>query len=326
MSVGLVIGKFMPPHLGHQHLFDVAGALVDRLYIVVEHRPQEPMDSALRQRWVQRMAPHATVLHLHRDMPQQPSDHPQFWALWRDALLDLLPEPPTHVMASEAYGAPLAQALGATFRPVDPGRHAVPISATQVRRDPFAHWAHLPGDVKAFYTRRVSIFGPESTGKTTLSRQLADALDATWVPEYARTYLVAQGGALCAADLIPIVRGQAATEDALARQAKPWMVCDTDPLATAIWSRFLYGTVNPALEEAARGRTYHLTLVTDTDLTWEEDPVRYLPHQGPAFRDACIEALRAAGRPWALVRGQGAERLANAQRILASWDHRAASV
>ena len=36
---------------------------------------------------------------------------------------------------------------------------------------------------------KVVLFGPESTGKTTLARQLANHFDTLWVPEYMREYL-----------------------------------------------------------------------------------------------------------------------------------------
>jgi hypothetical protein len=40
--------------------------------------------------------------------------------------------------------------------------------------------------------RRVVVYGPESTGKTTLARQLAEHFGAAWVPEYARAYIRAK--------------------------------------------------------------------------------------------------------------------------------------
>ena len=36
---------------------------------------------------------------------------------------------------------------------------------------------------------KVVLFGPESTGKTTLSKALADHFGTLWVAEYAREYL-----------------------------------------------------------------------------------------------------------------------------------------
>ena len=36
---------------------------------------------------------------------------------------------------------------------------------------------------------KIVLFGPESTGKTTLAKQLAAHFNTEWVPEYMRTYL-----------------------------------------------------------------------------------------------------------------------------------------
>jgi len=36
---------------------------------------------------------------------------------------------------------------------------------------------------------RIVLFGPESTGKTTLSQQLAKHYNTVWAPEFAREYL-----------------------------------------------------------------------------------------------------------------------------------------
>ena len=68
----LVIGKFMPPHLGHLHLFEVAAGWPTRLTIVVEHIDGEPIPSALRAAWVAELCPAATVVHLDQGMPQNP--------------------------------------------------------------------------------------------------------------------------------------------------------------------------------------------------------------------------------------------------------------
>ena len=36
---------------------------------------------------------------------------------------------------------------------------------------------------------RIVLYGPESTGKTTLAKGLAEIYQTTWVPEFARMYL-----------------------------------------------------------------------------------------------------------------------------------------
>ena len=58
---------------------------------------------------------------------------------------------------------------------------------------------------------KIVLFGPESTGKTTLAKQLAKHYNTVWVPEYAREYLQKKWDdtkEICTLDdLIPIAVG-----------------------------------------------------------------------------------------------------------------------
>lgn len=54
----------------------------------------------------------------------------------------------------------------------------------------------------------ITIVGPESSGKTTLVRELASRYGAPWVPEYARKYLKGLGRPYHENDLIQIAEGQ----------------------------------------------------------------------------------------------------------------------
>ena len=143
------------------------------------------------------------------------------------------------VFASEPYGVRLASELGADFLPVDVARARVPISGTEIRKDPLRHWDFLPDPVRPHYLKRVCIFGPESTGKSTLAADLARHYGTLYVPEYARPLLDPKGGVCAASDIPRIALGQRASEDALARQARKLLFCDTDALTTTIWSDWL---------------------------------------------------------------------------------------
>src|SRR6185436_3799168 len=199
----------------------------------------------------------------------------------------------------DAYGARLADVLGARWVPIDPARATVPVSGTAIRAAPLAHWRYLPHPVRAHYARRISVFGPESTGKSTLAVALAARLGTVCVPEYARTYLEARGGAApTRADLDAIAAGQAAAEDAFVPDCNGTLICDTDPLLTAVWSATLFGEPLPLPP-----RRYDLTLLCDVDLPWVADRVRYLPDDRRGFFDRCVTALRAADRRYVVIRG-----------------------
>jgi len=159
--------------------------------------------------------------------------------------------------------------------------------------------------------RRISLTGPESAGKSSLAAQLAAHYGATFVPEYARAYLEANGSAYTLADLEAIARGQLAAEDAAAAQATGWLFCDTDLLVLKIWVENAFGTC-PAwvLAELTRPR-YALTLLLAPDLPWTPDPLR--EHPDPAQRWHFYELYRAelVSREWPFVEisGPPAQRL-----------------
>lgn len=308
MSRGLVLGKFLPPHAGHLYLVETALAAVDELAVVVGTLAREPIDGALRFRWMQELVPRARVIHLTDDNPQEPAEHPDFWAIWEASLRRVLPWAPDVVFGSEPYVERLAAIWGAEPVIVDVERAAVPVSGTAIRDDPMAHWHHLPRCVRPHFVRRVSVFGPESTGKTTLAAALAKRFDTVWVPEYARTHLEARQGRVTLDDMVPIARRQRASEEALARAAHRVLVCDTDPRATALWSDALFGEAPPAVH--AFDGVYDLTLLLDVDVPFVDDPVRYLPHERAAFFARCEAMLRAQSAPFEVIRGPWDERLA----------------
>jgi NadR type nicotinamide-nucleotide adenylyltransferase len=312
-----VLGKFLPPHAGHLHLCHAAQRMCDELTVVVGTLEREPIPGALRAAWMRELVPGANIVHLAEELPQDPSEHPEFWKIWRERLLAIAPRP-DRVFSSDAYGHRLANELGAVWIPIDPDRKTFAISGTAVRADPLKHWGVIPRCVRAYYARRVSVFGPESTGKSTLAVELARAFDTIHVEEFARGYLESRGGVLTRSEMDVIGEGQIAIEDAVAGDCNRVLVCDTDPLATVVWCEVMYGEAPAWLREKAFARRYALTLLCDVDLPWENDLVRYLPHDRPRFFAHCEAALRAAGRRVAIVRGAGEARFAAARAAVAA--------
>ncbi len=301
---GLLLGKFLPPHRGHVYLADFARNFVEQLTIVVGTIPSEPIGGDLRFKWMTELFPECNVVHLDKDLPQEPSEHPDFWKIWQRELLNISPHKPDVVFASETYGHKLSEVLGARFIPVDPDRSIMPVSGTAVRDDPYANWDLIPSNVRSqYYLKRVCVFGPESTGKSTLAKKLANHFETTLVPEYARTYLEQLGNELEFKKLLDIAKGQAASEDALAPRANKVLITDTDPLSTTVWSQFLYQKCDPQLFDLAKSRSYDLYLLTDVDVPWVEDPVRYLPEDRKNFHQLCESTLQNHRRKYVPISG-----------------------
>lgn len=314
---GMVLGKFYPPHCGHVYLCDFARRYVERLHIVVGTLQSESIDGGLRYRWMRQLFPDDNVLHLAEELPQEPAEHPDFWGIWERALKGILPGPIDYIFASEAYGQKLAEVLDSEYIPVDPTRAVFPVSGTAVRKAPYGHWDLIPDVVRRHYRKRVCVFGPESTGKSTLARYLASEFDGGCVPEFARGYIDEMGADIDEGDLRRFAFGQVASEEALAcRMSDKLLVCDTDALLTSVWSHMLYGRCDPEIEELARSRSYDLYLLTDIDVPWVDDGQRYFPNERRRFMELCETTLRRLERPYVKVSGGWKNRKDTARRAV----------
>ncbi len=161
---------------------------------------------------------------------------------------------------------------------------------------------------------KVVFFGPESTGKTTLSRQLARHYNSVWVQEYAREYLQDKWNnerKTCEVkDLVPIAKGQIALENDLAQKTNSVLICDTDLLETKVYSEAYYaGTCDPILDKYAIKNTYDLYFLTYIDTPWEADDLRDKPLERERMFKAFEDALIKYNRPYVLLKGSKTERL-----------------
>ena len=182
MTRGLVIGKFYPPHRGHQFLIEAALSQVDRLDVLICVRPDQTISGELRKQWLQEIHPTACVRAI--DDPGE-DDNSELWAKYTVRILGSAPDV---VFTSEDYGEAYAHFLGCRHVLVDRERTHVPVSARAIRMDPLSYWEYLEPCVRAHFAKRVSVLGAESTGTTTLARHLAEYYRTIWVPVYGRDY------------------------------------------------------------------------------------------------------------------------------------------
>jgi NadR type nicotinamide-nucleotide adenylyltransferase len=310
---GFLLGNFMPPHAGHVALCRMAAALVDQLTVMVCTLDSEPMPSGLRAAWMRGLLPGITVVHHDRDMPQQPSDHPDFWPIWRRAIRRAHPEPIDYVFGSEPDLARLAEELEARPLPVDLGHRAFPISSHEIREDPAGNWRHIPGPVRPWYQKRVVVFGAESVGKSSLADRLAALDDGPVVAEYGRIYEGTRGdGPWSAVELIELARRHEAHRAAIAPWGGPVLIEDTDPLLTAVWAQMLLGERVPELEARPMADLY---LLLDADVPFVQDGIRYFADGGGRrrFQGLCEEMLERIGARYERITGSWPERDRQAQ-------------
>ncbi len=283
MSNSLVLMTALPPTTGHLDLIDFAKHLSTKVYVGLYTLSEEPMGRYTRKMALNRAVGYSTqviVRGTHDDSaPQAPEDHPDFWNWWKEAIHHSFPdvEKWDYVVASEEYGAPLAESLGATFMPFDIKRELNPVTASEVRRDLVKYWDQILPGVRQWLQVTGVVFGQESVGKTTVSKRVAEILGGTWGFEYARPYLETIGPDIDMKVMDRIHTGQLALQRSLSLQArKPFTVLDTDLWSTVGYYPILDQGPAPAslLTDAANyaGDMYY---VLDDGIPFEEDILRY---------------------------------------------------
>jgi nicotinamide riboside kinase len=153
--------------------------------------------------------------------------------------------------------------------------------------------------------KKIVIIGPESTGKSTLSQQLAAHYQTLWCLEYAREYLMTHGADYTYDDLLTIAKGQVALEEEYVEKVKtewpkvngephnntrtlpasviskpsssPLLFFDTNMYVTKVWCEYVYGKCHKYIIEQIKERKYDLYLLTNVDLPWVKDELREYP-------------------------------------------------
>jgi len=260
MAKGFIMMTALPPTYGHKQLIEWAreycySAGIPTLHVMVCSKPNEPY----RHRWsdlavevltepywgdVAALDGKTIIYNFHKDMPDKPEQDSMFWPKWQAEIFKTVGtfEPDDVVFSSEEYGIPLARVLGAKPVVYDPDRVVVRARASNIRNQPFKHFRDMLPSAQNRFRKTVTIFGAESTGKTTLAKALAVGYNgqfAHYTPEWARPYLESLSSPEVTDERMEtIVHGQRATENAArSLKDKPFIVRDTDLLSTVGYYR-----------------------------------------------------------------------------------------
>lgn len=160
--------------------------------------------------------------------------------------------------------------------------------------------------------------GPESSGKTTLAKALAEYYQTVWVPEYARTYLEEFGPDYQQADLWRIAEGQLAVQAHLGKQANGILFVDTELLTIKIWSDYKYGACDSRIELALAKQHYDLYVLCKPDFTWQPDPLRENPDKGDYFFTLYSKWLRNKLANFVVAQGGISQRINTIDQVITS--------
>ncbi len=159
---------------------------------------------------------------------------------------------------------------------------------------------------------RIAITGPESTGKSQLTEQLAVHYKTVFVPEFARDYVESLGREYNFEDLELIAKGQIRMQKAAEKKAGRLLFCDTELTVIKIWGEHKYNKCPAWVSENLSKYTYDLYLLCNVDLPWEFDPLREHPRLRTYFFDWYQRELTSRNANIKVVDGTGIARFQKA--------------
>jgi NadR type nicotinamide-nucleotide adenylyltransferase len=314
VKTGIVIGKFYPPHKGHKFLIETACRYSEKVTVIVCDKEGQSIPGAIRAEWLKEMVPECEVVVVGDILAD---DDSKGWAEYTVKTLGYVPEA---VFTSENYGERYARYMGSRHMLVDIDRKNVPVSATLIRKDPFASWEYIEPCVRAYYVKRICIVGAESTGTTTMAMALAEHFKTVWVPEYGRLYTeermrLNEKIEWRTEDFIRIARKQNKMEDEMARLCNKVLICDTDSFATALWHERYMGYISPLVDELSSARKYDMYFLTDADIPFAQDGTRDGEHIRKDMHRRFAEELAKRNKCYTLLSGSREQRLKTAIEV-----------
>jgi HTH-type transcriptional regulator, transcriptional repressor of NAD biosynthesis genes len=283
----IVLMTALVPTVGHKFLIDFAKKLISldgKVHVILGTMDKEPVANTERLYAMLDAYNYRddVVFHiLHRDVPQGPDEHPDFWNVWRDIVREFVDvQPDDYFVASELYGMDMARVLGCKFMPCNRYREVLPISGTEVREDLMKNFEYILPEFQRHIRKTITIFGPESCGKTTMAKALAKELNGWFIPEWAREYLETVGPEITDESMLSIVHGQSALQITAMKDLKnkPFVFQDTDLFSTLGYYRLWKGGTPEDVSlcewnaEALKSDFY---IVMNDGIPFEADPIRY---------------------------------------------------
>ncbi|NJM25940.1 MAG: AAA family ATPase [Bacteroidia bacterium] len=302
------IGKFLPLHHGHVALIHFAASHCKELIVSMSYTETDPIDASIRFDWIKetfRDMPAIKPVMVRDDFDDPSLPFMDRMQLWATGIGERYPGIDV-IISSEEYGAAVASLLGIAHISFDPERTQVPVSASRIRSNPYQHWQYIPAAVRPYYVKRVCLYGPESTGKSTLAQWLAVCFDTEFVPEVAREMISSNEFTL--EDIERIGHAQTMRVLSKTKTANKILFCDTDVITTQIYSRHYLHAVPDVLYTLEKQVHYHHYFLFDVDVPWVADGLRDLGNRRKDMFDAFRNELVSRNISFTLVTGDYAER------------------
>lgn len=277
---GMYGGSFNPLHQGHIRSIIKAANLCERLIIVISNGiNRNEIDVLLRYRWIYQITRHlpdVRIFILEDECRNKAEYDEKQWFADAEKVKKFAGEPIDAVFCGSDYDK------NSFWNKCYPEAELIiferdEISSTQIRRNVYRHWEWIPQIVRPYFVKKVLIIGCESTGKSTLSQNLALHYNTNFMEEAGREISERSGTdqLMLPQDFTDILLTHKIREMKAAELSNKILFEDTDCLITRFFIEFLDGADkerNAALADAISGiNKYDLILFCEPDVEFVQD-------------------------------------------------------
>ena len=154
--------------------------------------------------------------------------------------------------------------------------------------------------------KKVCFYGPESTGKSTMAKHMAEFYKTEWVPEVAREFVTTNDFTID--DIIKIGHAQINCVLEKTKTANKILFCDTDLITTQIYCRHYLKEVPHVLIELEKLIKYDLYFLFEPDVPWVADGLRDLGEKRKEMLEVFKLELVRRSITYIVVKGNWEER------------------
>ena len=278
MVKAFVFGKFLPFHKGHEAMINFALTKCDFLTVLVCCSDKERIPNTLRKAWIEKAFEKEknieirTFNYLESELPNTSTSSESVSKVWADVFKKQLPDY-SLLFTSEEYGNFVAAYMNIQHIAFDIPKKLFPVSATAVRNDVFNNWQYVPDSVKPDLLLKVVILGTESTGKTTLTENLAKYFNCSFVSEAGRD-IIANSNSFTFNDLYLVASEHATRIDKSILADSPLVIIDTDIHTTKSYSLFTFEKELEISTDIYNSNRANIYLYLNNDVEYLQDGTR----------------------------------------------------